>query len=294
MKLITLASFFGTEETSIPKIAEMGYDGLEVWPMYAPPGDAKLGITTERLLELCGQYNLTIEASPVGGIDLLGASKSGRELATKNFEANLRWLNKINGKIAQCVPGWGYTTFRGFEPIKRADAIGVLKGVGKVAQDYGVTVALEPCNRFETSYMNTLHDAVSVIEQVGLESIGISADTYHMDMEEPDPVRALRDARKYLAHVHLSDNARLAPGLGDMDIKGIVGALVDVGYDGAISHFEVKPYPDPETAARVSFNYTRSLMDVTTTRRAFLKSKRFRDGTWTAPAVQIRLQKRPR
>jgi 5-keto-L-gluconate epimerase len=293
MKLITLASFFGPEEVSIPKIAEMGYDGLEVWPKYAAPADAKLGITTERLLDLCSQYDLTIDASPIGGVDLLGASKSRREAAAKNFTENLKWLNKIDGKIAQCVPGWGYTTFRGYEPVKRADVVGVLKSVGRSAQDYGVTIALEPCNRFETSYMNTLHDAVSVIEQVGLESIRISADTYHMDMEEPDPVQALRDARRYVAHVHLSDNARLAPGLGSMDIKAIVSTLVEVGYKGAISHFEVKPYPDPETAARISFDYTKALIDVSVTRSAFLKSKRFRDGTWTSPAVQIQLRKRP-
>jgi sugar phosphate isomerase/epimerase len=293
MKLIALASFFGPEDMSIPKIAEMGYGGLEVWPKYAPPGDAKLGITTERLLDLCSQYGLTVEASPIGGIDLLSGSKSRREVASRNFRENLKWLNRVNGKIAQCVPGWGYTAFRGYEPVSRGDVVEVLKDVGKVAQDYGVTIALEPCNRFETSYMNTLHDAVSVIEQVGLDSIGISADTYHMDMEEPDPAQGLRDARRYLAHVHLSDNGRLAPGLGSMDIKTIVDTLVEVGYKGALSHFEVKPYPDPETAARVSFDYTKALLDVSLARRAFMKSKMFRDGTWTTPAVQIELRKRP-
>lgn len=293
MKLITLASFFGPEEVSIPKIAEMGYDGLEVWPKYAPPMDSKLGVTSERLLDLCNQYDLTVVASPIGGIDLLAASKARRDLAAKNFRKNLKWLNKVGGKIAQCVPGWGYTTFRGYEPIKRTDAVKLLKDVGKVAQDYGVTIALEPCNRFETSYMNTLHDAVSVIEQIGLESIRISADTYHMDMEEPDPVQALRDARRYLAHVHLSDNARLAPGLGSMDLKAILNTLVEVGYKGAISHFEVKPYPDPETAARISFDYTKALVEVSVARGTFLRSKRFREGTWTSPAVQIRLRKRP-
>ena len=81
--------------------------------------------------------------------------------------------------------------------------------------------------------------------------------------------------------------------MGSMDLKAIVSTLVEVGYKGAISHFEVKPYPDPETAASVSFGYTKALLDVSAARREFLKSKRFRDGTWTAPAVQIQLRKRP-
>jgi len=293
MKLIALASFFGPEEVSIPKIAEMGYNGLEVWPKYPPPAGARLGITTQRLLDLCSEYDLTVVASPIGGMDLFSRSNSKREVAIKNFGENLKWLNSVNGRIAQCVPGWGYTVFRGYEAIQRAEVIQMLKKVGKIAQDYGIIIAVEPCNRFETSYMNTLHDAISVIEQVGLDNIGICADTYHMDMEEPDPLEALREARRYLAHVHLSDNARLAPGLGSMDIKGIISTLVDVGYKGAISHFEVKQYPDPETAARVSLDYTKALLEVSNARRAFLKSKRFREGTWAFPAVQIKLRKRP-
>jgi len=293
MKLITLASFFGPEDVSIPRIAEMGYDGLEVWPRYAPPGDSRVGITTERLLDLCSQYNLSVVASPIGGIDLLGPNKSRRDAAARDFRNNLKWLNQLNGKVAQCVPGWGYTSFRGYEPVERADAVRVLRDMGRMAQDYGITIAIEPCNRFETSYMNTLHDAVSVVEQVGLESVRISADTYHMDMDEPDPLQAIRDARQYIAHVHLSDNARLPPGLGSMDIKAVVGALVEIGYKGAVSHFEVKPYPDPETAARVSFDYTKALLEVGSARRTFMKSRVFRDGKWTSPAVQIRLRKRP-
>jgi len=270
MKLVTLASYFGPENVSIPKIAKIGYDGLEVYPRYATEFEAKLKITTEELIDICSQYNLTIEASPLGGVHLVSDDKSKRKTAVENFKKNLKWLNKIDGKIAQCVPGWGYTTFRGYKKALRSDVITVLKELGKEAQDYGVIIGIEPCNHFEMSYMNTLHDAMSVVEEVGLESVRIAGDTYHMDIEEPDPVKAIYEAKDYLVYMHFSDNARLAPGLGSMDLKAIVNALTDVGYEGALSHFEVAPYPDAETAAKISYNYTKTLLDISETRKNLL------------------------
>lgn len=262
MKIVTLASYFGPEDVSIPKIAKIGYEGLEVYPKYSENG-AKLKITTERLVDLCKQYNLTIEASPVGGVHLVSDDETKRKTALKNFKLNLQWLNEVDGKIAQCVPGWGYTRFRGFKDAPRSDVVAVLKELGKEAQDYGVVIGIEPCNRFEMSYMNRLHDALMVVKEVGLESVKIAGDTYHMHIEEPDPVKAIYEAKDHLVYMHFSDNARLPPGLGSMNLKAVVKALADVGYDGALSHFEVSPRPDAETAAKISYVYTRALLDIT-------------------------------
>ena len=266
VKLVTLASYFGREDMSIPKIAEFGYDGLEVYPKYAG-NRAKLGITTEELINLCSQYNLTVEASPLGGVHLVSDDQTKRKAALKNFKLNLKWLSEVGGKIAQCVPAWGYTRFRGYKEAVKTRVIEVLRKLGKEAQDYGVVIGIEPCNRFEMSYMNTLQDAISVVKEIGLESVKVAGDTYHMHIEEPDPVRAIYEAKDYLVYMHFSDNARLAPGLGSMNLKAIVNALADIGYRGALSHFEVKPYPDAETAARISFNYTRALLDISETLR---------------------------
>jgi sugar phosphate isomerase/epimerase len=112
------------------------------------------------------------------------------------------------------------------------------------------------------SYMNRLRDAIMIVKEVGLESVRVAGDTYHMHIGEPDPVRAIYEAKGYLVYMHFSDNARLPPGLGSMDLKAVVKALFDIGYEGALSHFEVAPYPNAETAARISYDYTKSLLKV--------------------------------
>ena len=59
------------------------------------------------------------------------------------------------------------------------------------AEAEGVIIALEPLNRYENHMINTLADAAALCEKIGLRSsLGIAADTYHMNIEEADPLQA--------------------------------------------------------------------------------------------------------
>jgi sugar phosphate isomerase/epimerase len=114
-------------------------------------------------------------------------------------------------------------------------------------------VLLEPLNRYESRYLNSVADNVAILDEVDHPNAGVLPDTFHMAMEEASPAAALRSAGDRVVHVHLGDSNRLLPGHGRLDWPGIFTALRDIGYDGVVN-LECSTEGDParslpETAA---------------------------------------------
>lgn len=109
-----------------------------------------------------------------------------------------------------------------------------LRPIADYASEKGVRLALEPLNRYETSLINTVDQAIDVIETVDSPALGICLDTFHLNIEELDPVAATRRAGTRIAHVQACGTDRGAPGRDRFDWPGFVRALHDAGYGGAV------------------------------------------------------------
>lgn len=96
----------------------------------------------------------------------------------------------------------------------------------------GATLFLEPLNRYEDYLINTLSDAVAVVEEVGSPGLAVIADTYHMSIEETDCARSIEEAGHHIGHVQLGDSNRLEPGAGHYDWPATLTALDRIGFDG--------------------------------------------------------------
>lgn len=96
------------------------------------------------------------------------------------------------------------------------------------AQYAGVVIAIEPLNRYEDYLVNTLDDAATLIAAVGNPAFKICADTYHMNIEEADPLESLRRNSAHIAYVQFSDSNRLEPGAGHIGWGDLLVALDDI------------------------------------------------------------------
>lgn len=99
----------------------------------------------------------------------------------------------------------------------------------------GASILLEPLNRYESRYLNSVTDNLRLIDKVAHPNAGLLPDTFHMSIEERSVSDALRAAGDQVRHVHLGDNNRLLPGAGSLDWGAIFEALRDIGYDGAVN-----------------------------------------------------------
>lgn len=102
------------------------------------------------------------------------------------------------------------------------------------AERAGITLALEPLNRFETDCINTIEQAVALIDQVGSPALKIHIDTFHMNIEEADSHAAILAAAPHIGHVHASASHRGLLGQDQVDWAGVLSALQAIGYSGAI------------------------------------------------------------
>ena len=125
-----------------------------------------------------------------------------------------------------------------------------LKPLADYAAQRGVRLAIEPLNRFETSFLNTAEQTMEVVDRVDSPAVGVLLDTFHMNIEEKDQAAAIRLVGDKLAHFHACGNDRGAPGADHIAWDAIIAALRETGYDGAVV---IESFtPDNQTIARAA------------------------------------------
>jgi D-psicose/D-tagatose/L-ribulose 3-epimerase len=109
-----------------------------------------------------------------------------------------------------------------------------LRPVVAHAENRGVTLGIEPLNRYETSLINTVEQALEVVDRIGSKHCGVALDTFHMNIEEKDPQAAVHSAAGRIAHVQVCGNDRGAPGRDHTDWPSFLKALDEAGYSGPL------------------------------------------------------------
>lgn len=109
-----------------------------------------------------------------------------------------------------------------------------LRKLAEYAGDRGVTLCVEPLNRFETSFINLARQVIEVVERVDRPACQIMLDTFHMNIEESSLGDAIRSVGSRLRHFHSCENDRSAPGAGHVPWSEVAQALKDINYDGPV------------------------------------------------------------
>lgn len=216
----------------------MGYDGIEL----RGHGGHRM---RDRLPEL---HRARRDGVPMGTVCVEMAHFIGdfdpelRRDAVANLRTQLSVISEIGGSSVMTPAAYGMFSRRlpPFTPPRdpdgdRAVLLDGLGELGRHAAAEGVRILLEPLNRYEDHMVNRLEQAVELVEATGLDSVGVVADSYHMNIEESDPAAALVAASGRLAHVQVSDSNRLEPGAGHLDWPAFLGALERIGYAGDLA-----------------------------------------------------------
>ncbi|MCL2057440.1 MAG: sugar phosphate isomerase/epimerase [Oscillospiraceae bacterium] len=131
--------------------------------------------------------------------------------------------------------------------------------VASHAERRGVGLVLEPVNRYETNFINSVADGAALIDMLrhaGIGNVRLMPDFFHMNIEDASIEGSLREHRDLVGYVHAADSNRRAPGWGHLDFASLAGALQEIGYDGWVS-VEALPLPDAKSAAGQAIAYLR-------------------------------------
>jgi D-psicose/D-tagatose/L-ribulose 3-epimerase len=133
-----------------------------------------------------------------------------------------------------------------YEAVSRA-----LKPVAKKAGELGMSLGIEPCNRYETHLLNTAAQANALIERIGEPSVMIHLDTYHMNIEEKGFAAGIEMAGKRMRYIHLSESDRGVPGTGTVNWEETFTALAATRFEGDLVMESFVTLP-PEIAKALS------------------------------------------
>lgn len=218
----------------IPKIKAMGFDLIEV-----ALDDAAI-IDADLLRRSAADNGLSIGICGAFGPnrDISSDDPAIRQIGYDYIANSIRFAEKVgstlfSGPIYSAV-GKARLVSPEQKARERAWCVDTMRALGKVASDAGVTVGVEPLNRFETDMINLVEQAITLIQEVDHPAYKVHIDTFHSNIEEKSIPDAIRRAGSLLGHFHACENDRGTPGTGHQDWIGIRDALRDIAYQGAV------------------------------------------------------------
>ena len=218
-------------EEKIPLAAEMGFDAVEI-PLADPEG-----FDHDRAASLLREHDLDVGvvAAMSEDRDLLhddpDVRANGRQYLKTCIEtADAVGATQLGGPLYAAVGRtWQMTD------AERADAVDLvvdqLRSLADHAAERDVTLCVEPLNRFETSFLNTVDQGFEVIDRVERTNCRLLLDTFHMNIEEKSITNAIEAAGDRIGYFHACGNDRGAPGNDHIDWAGVAAALESAGYD---------------------------------------------------------------
>ena len=228
------------------RIREWGFDGVELFLSPTEPSGLP---AVKRILDGVGLERTTCSVLPRAA-SLIDADAQIRARGAEFLKQCIERTAELGGRLI-CGPlyaGLGVMTGNRRTADEWKWGVEGLQVAAQRARKLGVTLCVEPLNRFETYFLNTLSDAARLVHDVGEPNVLIHFDTFHANIEERNPADSLRAVAKELGHVHISENDRGIPGTGHNDWRGVLTALKDIGYDGWLT-IESFAQPEPELAA---------------------------------------------
>lgn len=214
----------------LQRLREIGIDGIELH------ADALL-MHPDELLRTVGDSPIRVSA--IEGIPrLLDADPAVRASALTTVRERLALAGELGAVGVLVVPQFGrapalpdLSPWKTAAEMERELLIAQLGDLVPAARDAGVSLFLEPLNRYEAYLVNRVEQGAEIARAVG-GPVATMADFFHMNIEEADIAESIRDAADKIVYVHVADSNRLQPGKGHLDLRPGFAALKATGYDG--------------------------------------------------------------
>ena len=242
---ITIDSFTNIEslENTIESLVELGIRNIEV------SGDPSN--SSRKNLELFNTYSVSV-------LGVTGKWTASKGMITPILlTSDLHLLSYSKNYVKECVKlcnFFGGSIFnicllsdydpkidRNHEIISNKEkkkllkrSIGVLSELTNFSKDFGVSLLIEPLNRYSTPFCCNTADAIFIMSKLNNDYFSILLDTYHMNIEEKDFSDSINKSKLFLKHIHFADNNRRMPGLGHINFNSILKTLKKIQYTNYI------------------------------------------------------------
>ena len=255
--------------------AALGYDGLEVAPFTLAKDPMRMSdaqavqfrkTANDHGLQICGLHWLLV-------------APAGLSIVSSNPALRMRTVAVMRRLIEVCAQMGGHYLVHG-SPKQRsvpqgstheqalARATECFAQVAPMARDLGITYCIEPLSTRETNLINTVADAVSIVDAInspGLKTMIDCSAAGQMETESIEVLMARWMPSGHIAHVQVNDPNRRGPGQGSMRFAPIIETIAQLQgmgrYEGIVA---VEPFdyvPDGLGCAAHSIGYLKGIVE---------------------------------
>jgi inosose dehydratase len=250
----------GKDLQAIDEIAALGFPGIQLRSNILPQFEGK----PKALKDLLAKRKLTFVAFSSGAVKLDHALE--KQIIDEHV-SHARFLRDAGGRFLQITDERPAGRTVTAADCARLGAL--LTEIGKRTAEIGIPVCYHP-------HMGTVgekpEDSDRVLAAADPRDVKLLLDVAHYQQGGGDPVAAIRKHRDRLSLLHLKDVETVASsksgyrfvelGRGRVDIKGVIGALSEIGFDGwCVVELDDVPDPSrtPADCARTSKRYLEGL-----------------------------------
>lgn len=254
-------------EEDVAAYAAAGFDGIGIWEYKLPDDDAaSRALLREHGLEVASCIPAVPSILPLRLPGMEGPPDVADRVEA--LKASVRRLAAFEPECVLCLTG----PAGAHDPVRaREVAVAGLREVAKAAQEAGVRFGLEPATPRQhdtVSFVNSTADAQALLDEAGLDEVGIMADTYNLWNDDPAALAAVAGR---VTGLHVADDPggdrtdRVLPGEGGTRAAQHLRALRDAGWDGFLD-VEIFSTPElfwglpPHEAARRAHAAARALL----------------------------------
>jgi len=244
--------------------AALGYEGLEVAPFTLDP-DAPHELSKAQ----CREFRRMAEdaGQPITGLHWLLVTPSGLSITEASLHDKtcdvMRALIDLAHELGATYLVHGSPAQRKVNmsgDAERAEA--AFRKAALHAQSAGVMYLLEPLDPGQTNWASSLAEALQIVARIGNPALRSMLDVSaagNGEAEAPDTLLRRHMASGLIAHIHLNDRNRRAPGQGQDQFAPILRALYETGYQGICGVEPFDYHPDPITCAARAIGYLRGI-----------------------------------
>lgn len=219
----------------------------------------------EELKKILDETSMPVSAIGTGkaysedGLSFISKNIHIRKKAIKRVKSHIKLSEQI-GKPTVII---GLIRGKLVDGIDKNNANGLLiealENCAEFALSRDITISLEPINRYETNYINTIDDGLEFLNKLNFSNVGLLIDSFHMNIEEPSIEESIKRAGKKIIHFHIADSNRWAPGYGHINFQTIIESLRLIGYKGYLSA-EILYTHEIQVSAKQVYDYMTSIM----------------------------------
>ena len=230
-------------EEDVVAYAAAGFDGIGIWEFKLPADDGgNLAVLRKAGLAVANCVPTIPSILPLRLPGMEGPSDPRERIAA--LCASMHRLAVYEPESVLVITG----------PASDADSrqvvIGGLREIAAAADEAGVRLGLEPIHASQqetVSFVNSIDDALTLLDEAGLDEVGIMADTYNLWNEAPETLAAVAQR---VTGLHVADHPtdlgrtdRGLPGEGGRRSADLIQALRVAGWDGFLD-VEIFSTPD--------------------------------------------------